>query len=149
MVDQCVIRPTTSPCGSLIFLVPKKDQTWRMWIDYNSLNKITIKNRYLLLWIDDLLDQLQGKRFFTKLDLRNGYHQIQIKEEDIWNTTFKTRQGLFEWFIFPFSLCNTPTTFMRVMNDVLHPFIDSFIVVYLDDILIYISIWKEHVVHLR
>jgi len=86
-----VIRPSTSPCGSPIILVLKKDQTWRMCIDYRSLNKITINNRYPLPQIDDVLDQLQGERFFTKLDLRSEYHQVQIKEEEIWKTTLKIR----------------------------------------------------------
>ena len=86
-----MIRPSTSPCGSPIILVLKKDQTWRMCIDYRSLNKITINNRYPLPQIDDVLDQLQGERFFTKLDLRSEYHQVQIKEEEIWKTTLKIR----------------------------------------------------------
>ena len=144
-----MIKPSTSPCGSPIVLVPKKDQTWRICIDYRALNKITIENCYPLPRINDLLDQLQGAKFFTKLDLRSGYHQIQIKEEDIWKTTFKIIQGLFEWLIFPFGLCNALATFMRLMNDVLHSFIISFIIVFLDDILIYSYTWKEYIVHIR
>ena len=143
-----MIRISTTPCGSPIILAPKKDKTCRMCIDYSSLNKITIKNHFPFPRIDDLLDQLQGERFFIKLNLRSAYHQVRIKEEEIWKTTFKIRQGLFEWFIFSFGLCNAPATFMRVMNDILHPFIDFFVVVYLDDILIYSSTWEEHVVHI-
>ncbi|CAL8994855.1 unnamed protein product [Prunus brigantina] len=100
-----------------------------MCVDYWALNKVTIKNQYSILRIDDLLDQLHGARYFTKLDLKSGYHQVCIHEEDTWNTTLKkTKQGLFEWLVMLFGLCNALTTFMRLMNEVLRPFIDDFVI---------------------
>ena len=120
-----------------------------MCIDYRALNKIMVKNRYPLPRIDDLLDQLKHAIYFTKLDLRSGYHQIQIAEKDIWKTSFKTKQGLFEWLVMPFGLCNALATFMRVMNDVFCPFIDDFFIVYLDDILVFNNSWDDHVTHVK
>nr|CAD1835498.1 unnamed protein product [Ananas comosus var. bracteatus] len=120
-----------------------------MCIDYCALNKITIKNRYPLPRIDDLLDQLKHARFFTKLDLKSGYHQARIREDDNRKTAFKTRQGLFEWLVMPFGLCNALATSMRPINDVLRPFLDDFVIVYLDNILIYSRSWEEHLAHVK
>lgn len=149
LLEHGVIKPNCSPCGSPVLLVPKKDGGWRMCIDYRALNKITIKNRYPLPRINGLLDQLQGAHYFTKLDLKSSYHQIRVRDEDTWKTAFKTKQGLFEWMIMPFGLCNTPATFMQLMNEVLRPFIEDFVIVYLDDILIYNKTWEDHIYHLK
>ena len=132
LLDQGVIKPISSPCGSPIMMVPKKDGTWRMCVDYSPLNKITVKNRYPLPRIDDLLDQFKNFVYFTKLDLRSGYNQIRVVEQDAWKYSFKTKHGLFEWLVMSLGICNAPTTFMRVMNDVFRPFLDDFVIVYLD-----------------
>eukprot|EP00253_Pinus_taeda_P017619 PITA_17619 len=148
-LDQGVIRPSSSPCMTSIILVLKKDSRWRMCMDYHALEKISIKNRYPLPRIDDLLDQLKNVVYFTKLDLHNDCHQVRIAEHDVWKTTFKTKQGLFKWMVMPFRLCNAPTTFMRVMKNVFQPFINEFVLVCLDDILAFSKNWFEHMSHVK
>jgi hypothetical protein len=143
------IRPNSSPCRSPIVLVQKKYATWRLCIDYRTLKKIIVKNRYPIPRIDDLLDQLKGGNFFSNIYLKSVYHQVPIKPTDVWKTTFKSKQGLYEWLVMPFGLTNSPATFMWLMDDVLRPFTKSFMVVYLDEILIFRRTWEEHMRHIQ
>ena len=129
-------------------LVQNKDWTWRLCIDYRAPKKIIVKNRYLIPWIDDLLEQLKGAKYFSNIDLTSGYHQVPIESTDVWKTAFKAKEGLFEWLVMPFGLTNAPATFMRLMDDILWPFTNSFVVVYLDDILIFSQTWEEHLHHI-
>ena len=143
------IRPSTSPWGASLFFSKKKDKTLQLCIDYRHLNKVTIKNRYPLLMIDELFDQLRGARVYSKIDLHTGYHQLRVKEEDIPKKAFKTRYGHFKFTVMPFELTNAPVAFMDLRHRVFQPYLDQFVVVFVDNILIYSNSEEEHEDHMR
>ncbi|GMI66048.1 hypothetical protein HRI_000274100 [Hibiscus trionum] len=149
LLDRGFIRPSMSPWGAPILFVKKKDGTMRMCIDYRQLNKLTIKNRYPLPRIDDLFDQFRGAAVFSKIDLRSGYYQLKVKDVDVPKTAFRTRYGHYEFLVMPFGLTNAPAAFMDMMNRVFHEYLDKFVVVFIDDILVYSRTEAEHEEHLR
>nr|GEV73081.1 putative reverse transcriptase domain-containing protein [Tanacetum cinerariifolium] len=149
LIDRGFIRPSTSPWGAPVLFVKKKNGSFRMCIDYRELTKLTIKNRYPLPMIDDLFDQLQGSSVYLKIDLRSGYHQLRVRNEDIPKTAFRTRYRHYEFQVMPFGLTNTPVVFMDLMNRVCKPYLDKFIIVFIDDIFIYSRNEEEHANHLR
>ena len=148
LVDRGFIRPSISPWGASVLFGKKKDDTWRLCIDYRQLNKVTIRNRYPLPQINDLFDQLQGARVFSKIDLRSGYHQLRIRESNIPKTAFRTRYGHYEFLVMSFGLTNAPAAFMDLMNRVFRPYLDRFIIVFIDDILVHSRSKLEHERHL-
>ena len=143
------IQPSKSPFGAPILFVKKKDGTMRMCVDYRALNEITVKNKYALPRVDELFDRLQGAKYFSKIDLRSGYHQIRIDPADVPKTAFRTRYGHFEFLVLPFGLTNAPATFMRLMNETFGEQLDDFVIVFLDDILIFSRTIEEHEQHVR
>ena len=149
LLGKGFIRPSTSPWGAPVLFAKKKDKTLRLCIDYRQLNRVTIKNRYPLPRIDDIFDQLRGARVYSKIDLRTGYHQLRVREVDIPKTAFRTRYGHFEFTVMPFGLTNAPAAFMGLMNRVFQTYLDQFVVVFVDDFLIYSQSEVEHEDHLR
>jgi hypothetical protein len=149
LLNKGYIRPSVSPWGASVLFVKKKDGTLRLCIDFRQLNKVTVKNKYPLPMIDDLFDQLKDAKIFSKIDLRSGYHQVRIKDEDISKTAFRTRYGHYEFTVVSFGLTNGPVVFMCLMNGVFRDYLDKFVIIFLDDILVYSKTEEEHDKHLR
>ena len=148
-MDRGLIRPSTSPWGATVPFAKKRDKTLWLCIDYRQLNMATIKNRYPLLRIDDLFDHLRGARVYSKIYLHTGYHQLRVREVDIPKTRFRRRYKHFKFTVMPFGLTNAPVAFMDLMHRVFQPHLDHFVVVFVDDILIYSKSKEDHESHLR
>jgi hypothetical protein len=149
LLEKGFIRPSSSPWGAPVNFVPKKDDTQRLCLDYRALNEVTVENKYPLPRIDDLFDQLWGVCVFSKIDLQSGYHQLKVRECDISKTAFILRYGMYEFTVMSFGLTNAPAYFMYMMNTVFMEYLDKFIVVFIDDILVYSRNKEEHEGHLR
>ena len=149
LTEKGFIRNSTSPWGAPVLFAKKHDGSLRLCIDYRQLNRVTVKNKYPLPRIDELFDQLGGSRYYSKIDLRSGYHQLKIREDDIPKIAFRTRYGHYEFLVMPFGLTNAPAAFMDLMNRVFRPYLDQFVIVFIDDILVYSKTWEEHEQHLR
>jgi hypothetical protein len=149
LTQKHFIMRSVSPWGAPVLLLKKKDGSMRLCIDYRPLNKVTIKKKYHLPRIDDLLDQLKGAAVFSKIDLRSGYHQIRIKSSDVFKKAFRTRYEHYEFLVIPFGVTNAPTIFMDYMNRIFQPYLDQFVIIFIDEILVYSKNPQEHAQHLK
>ena len=149
LLSKGFIRPSISPWGALVLFVKKKDGSLQLCIDYRKLNRVTIHNKYPLPRIDELFDQLQGSRVYSKIDLRSGYHQLRVQESDVPKTAFRTRYGHYEFLVTSFGLTNALAAFMDLMNRAFQPYLDRFVIVFIEDILVYSGSPEEHSKHLR